>query len=192
MAGRESRRIEMAGFCAKCGVPLESSTGFCPACGASASEKKSGRTLKDVLIVVAVVVAVGVLSVGTLVFMGWRLQHSTTMGQAANVSEADLGISVYPGAVRVVSGSMRMKMVLGTQVVSATYTTSDPESSVLSYYLDKLGPKATSTERNGATILSLVGAAGSAKNSVMVSVRPSEQVAGLTQITIRNITKATP
>ena len=191
----------MAGFCAKCGVPLESSTGSCPSCGTPALEKKSGRTLKNVLIVVGVGVVVGVLGVGTLVYMGWQLQHSTTMGQAANVSEADLGISIYPGAVRVVSGSMRMKMILGTQVVSATYTTSDPESSVLSYYLDKLGPKATSTERNGATILSLVGAAGSARNSgmvsvrpsdVMVSVRPSEQVAGLTQITIRHLTKATP
>ncbi len=112
------------------------------------------------------------------------------MGQAANVSEADLGISIYPGAVRVVSGSMRMK-IYGMQTVSATYTTSDPESNVLSYYLDKLGPKARSTERNGATILSLVGAAGSTKNGVMVSVRPSEQVAGLTQITIRHTTTGT-
>jgi len=191
----------MAGFCAKCGVPLESSTGSCPSCGTPVGAKKKTSTLKIVLIVAAVVVMLGVLGVGSLVYMGWRIQHSTTMGQAANVSEADLGISIYPGAVRVVSGSMRMKMMLGTQVVSAIYTTSDPESSVLSYYLDKLGPKARSTERNGATILSLVGAAGSARNSgmvsvrpsdVMVSVRPSEQVAGLTQITIRNLTKATP
>ena len=180
----------MAGFCAKCGVPLESSTGFCPSCGTPASEKKSGRTLKIVLIVSAVVVMLGVLGVGSLVYMGWRIQHSTTMGQAANVSEADLGISIYPGAVRVVSGSMRMK-IYGMQTVSATYTTSDPESNVLSYYLDKLGPKARSTERNGATILSLVGAAGSTKNGVMVSVRPSEQVAGLTQITIRHTTTGT-
>lgn len=185
----------MAGFCAKCGVPLESSTGFCPTCGASAVAKKKTSTLKIVLIVVAVVVVLGILGVGTLGFLGWRAMHSNgngiTMGQAANVSEADLGVSVYPGAVRVEKGSMRMKM-LGTETESASYTTSDPASAVLSFYQGKLGPNTTSTERNGMTVLSLAGNAGSAKDSVMVTVKPGEQAGGATQITIMHSKAATP
>jgi len=181
----------MAGFCAKCGVPLESSTGFCPSCGASAAAKKTS-VLKIVLIVVAILVVLGVLGVGTLGFLGWRAMHSggnnIAMGQGANVSEADLGVSVYPGAVRVENGSTRIKM-FGIETVAASYTTSDPVSSVLSYYQGKLGPNATSTERNGMTMINLSGINGNAKESVVVVLKPSVQAAGSTHITITH-TKA--
>ena len=177
----------MAGFCAKCGVPLESSTSFCPACGASAVAKKKTSTLKIVLIVVAVVFGLGILAVGTIGYLGWRAMHSNgngmTIGQAANVSEADLGVSVYPGAVRVESGSTRMK-ILGIETEAASYTTGDPVSSVLSYYQGKLGPHATTTEHEGMTMINLSGIDGNAKESVMVVLKPSVQAAGSTQITI--------
>ncbi len=188
----------MAGFCAKCGVPLESSTGFCPSCGASAVAKKKTSTLKIVLIVVAVVVVLGILGVGTLGFVGWRAMHSNgngmTMGQAANVSDAELGVSIYPGAVRVENGSARVK-VFGMETESASYTTSDPLSSVVSYYQDKLnnyqdklGTNAvTTSQRNGATILSLAGINGNAKETLVVTLKPSVLAAGQTEITITHV-----
>ena len=111
-----------------------------------------------------------------------------TMGQAAKVSETDLGVSIYPGAVRMESGSLRMK-VLGIESEAASYTTGDPISSVLSYYQDKLGPNASTTERNGMTTINLSGIHGNAKESVMVALKPSVQAAGSTQITITH-TKA--
>jgi hypothetical protein len=193
MAGSNSRRIEMADFCAKCGVALESSTSFCPACGASAAAKKT-CVWKIVLIVVAVLVVLGVLGVGTLGYLGWRAMHSggnnMAMGQAANVSEADLGISVYPGAVRVENGSTRIKM-LGIETVAASYTTGDPVRSVLGYYQGKLGPHATSSEHEGMTMISLSGIDGNAKESVMVVLKPSVLAAGSTQITITHTKAAT-
>jgi hypothetical protein len=150
---------------------------------------------KIVLIVVAVIFALGVVAVGGLGYMGWRAMHSNgnrmAMGQAANVSEADLGVSIYPGAVRVDSGSLRMK-VLGTETESASYTTGDPGSSVLSFYQEKLGPKATTTDRNGMTMISLAGINGNAKESVMVTLKANMQAAGSTQITIMHIKTTTP
>jgi len=160
--------------------------------------KKKTSTLKIVLIVVAVVVVLGILGVGTLGFVGWRAMHSNgnemTMGQAANVSEADLGISVYPGAVRVENGSARVK-IFGMETESAGYTTGDPLSSVSSYYQDKLnnyqgklGMNAVSTsQRNGATILSLAGINGNAKETLVVSLKPSVLAAGQTEITITHV-----
>jgi hypothetical protein len=183
----------MAGFCAKCGVALESSTGFCPACGASAAVKQTS-VWKIVLIVVGVLVVLGVLGIGTLGFLGWRAMHSNgnnmAMGQAANVSEADLGVSVYPGAVRVERGSTRIKM-LGIETVAASYTTGDPVSSVLSYYQGKLGPHATSTEREGMTMINLSGIDGNTKESVMVVLKPNALAAGSTQITLTHTKAAT-
>ena len=68
----------MAGFCAKCGVPLESSTGFCASCGASAATKKTS-VWKIVLIVAAVVVVLVLLGVGTLGFwVGGRCTPAAT------------------------------------------------------------------------------------------------------------------
>jgi hypothetical protein len=194
----------MASFCAKCGVPLESSTAFCPTCGTPiatqpvppfpAAAAKKTSVWKIVLIVVAVLFVLGVLGVGTLGFLGWRAMHSggnnMVMGQAANVSEADLGASIYPGAVRVEKGSTRIKM-LGIETVAASYTTGDPVSSVLSYYQGQLGPNATTTEREGMTMINLSGIDGNAKESVMVVLKPSVLAAGSTQITITHTKIAT-
>ncbi len=177
----------MAGFCAECGVPLESSTGSCPSCGIVAPpNKKNGW--KIVVIVLAVVIGLGVLAVGGIGYVGWRAMHGLTVGKAANVSEAELGVSVYPGAVRVEKDSMRMK-ALGIETESASYTTSDPESLVLSFYKAKLGPNATSTERNGKTMLSLAENAGGAKGGERIIVKPSADDSGLIEITITHTVK---
>ena len=186
----------MADVCAKCGVPLESSTGSCPTCGTpiasqpapplpAAAVKKSGRVWKIVLIVLAVLFGLGVLGVGTIGYLGWRAMHSgnVSMGQTANVSEADLGVSIYPGAVPHTKSASRMKFS-GMQSVSAMYTTGDPASAVLNYYQEKLGPNATTTDRNGTTVLTVTSAAGNMKDSVIISVTPGAQAGGATQILI--------
>ena len=182
----------MAGVCALCGSPISATTGSCPSCGIIPPPKKT-NVWKIVLIVVAVIFALGVVAVGGLGYMGWRAMHSNgngmTMGQAANVSEADLGVSVYPGAVRVDSGSLRMK-VLGTETESASYTTSDQLTSVVTYYQGKLGSASTTTEHNGTTMILLKNVNGNAKESVTVTLQPSVQAAGQTQIMISHIKAA--
>jgi DNA-directed RNA polymerase subunit RPC12/RpoP len=174
----------MAGFCAKCGVPVESSTGFCPACGASAVAKKKTSTLKIVLIVLAVVFGLVVLAVGTIGFVGWRAMHSgaISVGQGTDVSEADLGVSIYPGAVANANGSVKVKMG-NILTVTAMYTTSDPASSVLSFYQDKMG-NMTTTQNDRATTLTSVTVDGNRKESIVVTVTPSAQDGGATKIMI--------
>jgi len=179
----------MASVCALCGGPISATTGSCPACGIGASPKKT-NVWKIVLIVVAVIFALGVAAVGGLGYIGWRAMHSNgnalQVGQAANVSEADLGVSIYPGAVRLPSGSARVKM-FGMETESAGYTTGDPLTSVLSFYQDKLGANATKSERDGTTMILLNNVNGNAKESVMVMLKPSVQAAGQTQITITHV-----
>ena len=70
----------------------------------------------------------------------------------------------------------------GMQSVSAMYTTGDPASAVLNYYQEKLGPNATTTDRNGTTVLTVTSAAGNMKDSVIISVTPGAQAGGATQI----------
>src|ERR1035437_4597886 len=135
----------MAGFCKTCNAPVPFSSGFCPSCGsafesaaaapgyAAAPPKKSGSALKIVLIVIAVVVVLGVAGVAILGYVGYRALHtagsSFSMGKSADVSDADLGVSIYPGAVRSADGGMRMNLA-NNLVVSAIYTTSDSASDV--------------------------------------------------------------
>jgi hypothetical protein len=193
----------MAGFCAKCGVPLESSTAFCPTCGTpiasqpapplpAAAVKKPVGALKIVLIVVAVLFGLGILGVGTIGYMGWRAMHSgaISVGQGANLSEADLGVSIYPGAVANANGSVKVK-VGNILTVTAMYTTSDPASSVLSFYQGKMGSM-TTTQNDRATTLSSVTVDGNMKESIVVTVTPSAQDGGATKIMIAHTKAATP
>ena len=76
-------------FCNSCGATLDSGAKFCNKCGttqpgaaaasvtpagaAPASTQKSGSALKIILIVVAVIVVLGILAVGTFSFIGYRI-----------------------------------------------------------------------------------------------------------------------
>jgi ABC-type Na+ transport system ATPase subunit NatA len=58
----------------------------------------------------------------------------------------------------------------------------------LNNYQGKLGMNAVSTsQRNGATILSLAGINGNAKETLVVSLKPSVLAAGQTEITITHV-----
>src|ERR1039458_10107270 len=125
------------GFCPTCGAPIGSplatpasqpsvaaaappvapppTYGQPPAAGAYAPPPKSGGgALKVILIIIAVVVGLGVLAVGGIAFMGWRVAKSITVdnkgngtislpgvgaisaGKNVDVSAADLGGPPYP------------------------------------------------------------------------------------------------
>jgi hypothetical protein len=147
--------------------------------------QKSGGVLKVVLIVIGVVVVLGVLVVGILGYVGYRAMHAAgnavSMGQSADISDADLGVSVYPGAVRNPNGAVRLK--LGTILtVSAQYSTPDPPSSVLAFYQDKLGANAVTRQIGESTSLSSATMSDTTKETLNITVTPTGQLG--TQIVI--------
>ena len=138
------------------------------------------------LIVIAAIVGACVLGVGALGFIGWHAMHSggnsVQVGSSANVSESDLGVSIYPAAEHLANGSVKVK-VGNMLTVTSTYTTSDPASSVVSYYQDKMGNMTTS--QNGrATTLTSFTLDGNMKESIVVTVTPGLQDGGPTKIMI--------
>ena len=62
-------------FCNKCGTtqPGAAAAAVPPVAAAPASPQKSGSALKIILIVVAVIVVLGILAIGTVSFIGYRI-----------------------------------------------------------------------------------------------------------------------
>ena len=127
-------------------------------------------TLKIVLIVIAVVVGLGILALGAIGFIGYRIVKNThidssgrmtmntpvgtiTTTPVENVSAADLGVDIYPGA-QSTRGSMKMEMPNGSSV-TGVFLASDPPSQVVAFYKDKLGASASVTSFLGNTIIQL-------------------------------------
>jgi hypothetical protein len=148
--------------------------------------KSSSSALKIILIVIAVVVGLGVLGFGALLFIGWRVSKSATVNGNANgngvsvsvpgggsitagtpstLTEQDLGVPLYPGASLDTAGSATI--VRGTtKVVQATYWTTDPVSSVTSFYQGKLGSGLNVMGLGSETIMNY----GSGNNTVAIMV----------------------
>jgi len=57
----------MAQLCSKCGNEIPAGAGFCSACGAS--QKGGSKVLRIVLIVIAVLVGLGIVGAGAVVFL---------------------------------------------------------------------------------------------------------------------------
>ena len=184
------------GFCPTCGAPIGAAAPppevaaatpvqtpppapmySQPAAAYPPPEKKSGGALKIILIIVAIVVTLGIIGVAGVSYVAYRAIHaagnSMSVGSTADVSESDLGVSVYPGAVRNPNGAVRMK--LGSILtVSAGYTTPDPATSVVTFYQDKLGPAATSRQSiGGATTITSATVTDTLKDTLVVTVTPS-------------------
>jgi hypothetical protein len=138
----------------------------CSSCGAAAAAQPavaqfidepptSGRsTLKIILIIVAVIVGLGILGIGVIGFISYRIVKNVhvdpsgrmTMNTPAgtitttptdNISAADLGVEIYPGAEST-RGSMKMEMPNGS-AITGVFLTSDSTDQVLAFYKDKLG-----------------------------------------------------
>jgi hypothetical protein len=144
---------------------------------------KGGGALKIILIVVGVFVVLGVLAVGVIGFIGWRVARSVhldkngnstmtigsqtiTTGSDTSISASDLGIDVYPGAAHA-PGSMNIKSSEGS-MTTASYTTSDSVSQVVEFYKSKLGENATTMESGGGTILT--SGNNNPKDTVVITV----------------------
>jgi len=200
----------MAGFCAKCGAPLTSATGCCASCGAPiaavaapaqqtapppasypvAPAKSSGGAVKIILIVVAVIVGLGILGLGSLAYIGWRVSKAVTAnggvkvtssgtgstvtvpgvgtvtsGTSATVTAQDIGVPLYPGATQD-TGSSSTTANGTTRVVQAMFWTSDPVSSVTAFYQGKLGSSLTSMSLGSETIMNY----GGGNNAVTIMV----------------------
>jgi flagellar basal body-associated protein FliL len=160
-------------FCNACGATLDSGAEFCNQCGTTqpaaasgsaapvftgatpAPTQKNSGALKVILIVVAVVVALGIAGVAVVSFIGYRIAtHSRVHNENGNVrvetpfgtvntttdpddAARNLGIDLYPGA-EVVKGTTS-NMTMGTMhTASADFETSDPVSTVAEFYKSKV------------------------------------------------------
>ena len=80
----------MASFCEKCGAALSTGEQFCSSCGTPAAPaaqptaaypaavpaKSGGGAIKIILIIVAVVVGLGILAMGAIGYVGWRVSRA--------------------------------------------------------------------------------------------------------------------
>jgi hypothetical protein len=194
-------------FCRACGAPAGAVAGPAvvappPMYGQPGAPPSGGSSaLKVILIVVAVVVGAGILASILATFVFWRATHavhvnsrgdgvtlstkdgSITTGSAANVSEADLGVPIYPGATRreggvnIRSGSKSM--------VTAVFTTSDSLGKVVDFYKDKMGTSSSFAQSGDGAVLS---SSDNDKQGVMVTVG-KDSSNGTTTITILRTTK---
>lgn len=129
-----------------------------------------GGALKIILIIVGVFVLLGVLAAGVIGFGVWRVSRAVrinskgdgvslstpsgiiTTGTASSVSEADLGVPVYPGAASG-EGSMNIKTPAGS-MITAIYLSPDPVSKVVDFYKARLGDQASIMETGAGTMIS--------------------------------------
>lgn len=207
-------------FCTKCGAPVGAAVStpaappasFAPASNASAATAyaapaavpaKSGASpLKIILIIVAVFVGLGILSVAGLMFGIWRVSKAVhvsnngggvtlttpsgtmTAGNAGTVSSSDLGVDIYPGATQQ-QGAVRVSTPNGT-AITAAYTTNDSLDKVVDFYKGKLGAGASVFQSDKSAVLSLTNE--DKKSSVMVTV--SSESNGQTKVAILHSTSS--
>jgi hypothetical protein len=201
-----------SGFCSACGARIESAPAAAPpAPGAppppaypvAYPATSSGGALKVILIVVAVVVGLGVIGMGIIGFGAWRLSrglHVNDNGNGVTVSvpgggtisagdsagnDADLGVPLYPGAVRQ-KGGVQMKSASASMAM-ANFATDDAAAPVVDFYKSKLGPNAVVVSSPDGTVLSL---AESEHEKITITIAPgSGQDSGKTMIMILHAKK---
>jgi hypothetical protein len=145
----------------------------------------SGNTvLKIVLIVVGVLFLLGVIIAGVIGIGVYKLAKSAhkdssgnvsistpggtiTAGQHTNLTAADLGVDLYPGATTG-EGSMNMKTPNGS-MVTAVYLSPDPAEKIVAFYKEKLGDQASIVQTSNGTVLS---AGDKDRNNVVITITP--------------------
>src|SRR5271165_6307148 len=168
-------------FCNSCGATLNAGTKFCNKCGAAvpagpvapgaalsplppappASTGGGSSALKIILIVIAIIIGLGILSVGAFSFFVYRVAknaHLTQEGDHVKVdtpfgsvetskdpeqTAKDLGIDVYPGAQSEKNGTTSMTFG-NMHTVTASFESSDPVDKICDFYKSRL-PNATKT-----------------------------------------------
>lgn len=148
--------------------------------------KKGPSALKIVLIIVAIIVGLGVVAVGVVTYGVYRLAKSGNLTTSTQpVTASDLGVALYPGAEQQANVHAT---VLGKNVLTATFLTSDTKDQVVAFYQNALGPNAqASSSTNGESFMLNKGAG----ESVIVTVSQSPlRDQGKTQIVVVHTTKA--
>jgi hypothetical protein len=168
-------------FCNSCGAALTAGTKFCNKCGAAvpagpaapgatlsplppappASTGGGTSTLKIILLIIAIIVGLGILSVGAFSFFVYRVAKSARVshdGQHVKVetpfgnmetskdpeqAAKDLGVDIYPGAQAQKTGNASMTFG-NMHTVTASFQSSDSADKICDFYKSRL-PNATST-----------------------------------------------
>ena len=190
-------------FCNSCGAALNAGTKFCNKCGAAvaaspvtpgvtsaplppappASQGGGSSALKIILIIIAIIVGLGILSVGAFSFFVYRVAKSAHVSQNGdnvkietpfgNISANDpdqaikeLGVDVYPGA-QVQKQGTASATLFGVHTVTANFESSDSVDKVCDFYKTKF-PNANikSSDQNQCSIV-----AGAQGNSTTVSIQ---------------------
>jgi hypothetical protein len=169
---------------------------------ASQPPRQGSSAVKIILIIVAVVVALGIAVAGVVGYGIYRVSKAVhkdlttgnvtidtpngTVSTISNekVTEADLGIAIYPGAEQV-KGGARLNLGAGP-MVTANFLTSDPKEKVIAFYKDQLGSGAQTMESGNGAFLMLTKAN---KESINITIGQSaSQNEGKTRITILHST----
>jgi hypothetical protein len=198
---------ETSKFCMKCGTPAGAPSGPAeapgipagaplpagppagPAAAAPAAAKAGSPVLKVVLIVVAVLVFLGVIGIGTCVYVVYKAKQKvsgvvgtarTTLGErgtpevqlekggAGSEAEAAATVDVppYPGSTATEGGGQFSFGGKGG-ISSQEYETSDSVEQVLAFDKDKFGSKLHIQESEGKAIFTLT--TKSALNTVTIT-----------------------
>jgi hypothetical protein len=187
-------------FCNSCGSAMDSGAKFCPKCGTpapaaassypapatgGATPAKSTSALKVILIVVAVLFAIGILAAGSLGFVAWRLAHhthvvnkngevrvETPFGTVESTEDADqvarnAGVDLYPGAT-VIKGSAANVSIGGMHTAGLDLESNDPPGMVNDFYKSKFpSANVTSAQGDHYTIV-----AGDKNNITTITIEP--------------------
>jgi hypothetical protein len=193
-------------FCNSCGATLNAGTKFCNKCGAAVPagpaapgatlsplppappyspppSKGGSSALKIILIIIAIVVGLGILTVGAFSFFVYRVAksaHVTQKGDSVKVDTPfgsfsandpdqtvkELGVDVYPGA-QVQKAGTASATVFGVHTVTANFESSDSVDKVCDFYKTKF-PNANikSSDQNQCSFV-----AGAQGNSTTVSIQ---------------------
>jgi flagellar basal body-associated protein FliL len=213
-------------FCNSCGASLTPGTRFCNKCGATvlasspapnvASPAPTGTAvpatslppsptgqgsgaLKVILIVVGVIVLLGILSVGSVVFFFWHVARHARVHQDGNNVRVEtpfgnvettkdpadaarnLGVDIYPEAEILKNGSATASFG-GIHTASVNSESTDSVDKVASFYKAKF-PNAmvTSADSNRCTIIS-----NDRKNMITINI---EAQGDKTKIMITNVSR---
>ena len=199
-------------FCNSCGATLDTGAKFCNKCGTTqpgaaaasvtpvltpASPQKSSSALKIILIVVAAIIVLGILGIGAVSFIGYRIAKRSrihnengnvrvetpfgTMNTSTDPDEAarNLGIDLYPGA-EVVKGTTSNMTMGAMHTATADFETGDPVSAVDEFYKSRLpNANVVSTSGDRYAIIST-----DKKNMLTINIEPKD---GKTRIHIARV-----
>ena len=203
-------------FCNSCGTTLDAGTRFCPKCGASVPmagavatppvpaapttpvahpPAQGGGVLKIILIVIGVIFLLGILGIGTLIFVVRRVAHNShiqnkdgnvrvetpfgTVQSTSNPDEAvrNLGIDQYPGA-KVIKGNSAT--IGGMHTVDAEFESNDSPDKVMAFYASKFpNANVSNKDTDGYTIVST-------NNNNLITIKIQSED-GKTKIKIANV-----